>query len=55
MLARYERALEATRWPELRAVYDQAGQLYRDGASALLAAGSRKPTRTGTPGCSPPG
>ena len=46
MLARYERALEATRWPELRAVYDQAGQLYREGAAALLAAaGSADPQR----------
>jgi DNA-binding transcriptional regulator YbjK len=46
MLARYELALEATRRPELRAIYDQAGQLYRDGASALLAAaGSADPDR----------
>jgi len=46
MLARYELALEATRRPELRAVYDQAGQLYREGAPALLAAaGSADPER----------
>jgi DNA-binding transcriptional regulator YbjK len=46
MLARYELALEATRRPELRAVYDQAGQAYREGAAALLAAaGSADPGR----------
>ena len=46
MLARYELALEATRRPELRAVYDQAGQTYREGAAALLAAaGSADPGR----------
>ena len=46
MLARYELALEATRHPELRAVYDQAGQAYREGAAALLAAaGSADPGR----------
>jgi DNA-binding transcriptional regulator YbjK len=46
MLARYELALEATRLPELRAIYDQAGRLYREGAPALLAAaGSADPPR----------
>lgn len=46
MLARYELALEATPWPELRAIYDQAGRLYREGAPALLAAaGSADPSR----------
>jgi len=46
MLARYELALEATRRPELRVVYDQAGQLYREGVAALLAAaGSADPQR----------
>ncbi len=46
MLARYELAMEATRRPELRAVYDQAGQAYRAGAPVLLAAaGSADPGR----------
>lgn len=46
MLARYELALEATRRPELRAAYDQAGRMYREQAAALLAAaGSRDPGR----------
>jgi DNA-binding transcriptional regulator YbjK len=45
-LARYELALEATRRPELRAIYDQAGRRFRDPAVALLAAaGSPDPVR----------
>lgn len=43
-LARYELALEATRRPELRAIYDAAGRRFRDAARALLAAaGSADP------------
>jgi DNA-binding transcriptional regulator YbjK len=46
MIARYELALEATRRPELRAVYDEAGRRFRDGAVAWLAeAGSTDPPR----------
>ncbi|MGW4799066.1 TetR/AcrR family transcriptional regulator [Nonomuraea sp. NPDC004297] len=37
-LARYELALEATRRPELREIYDQAGRRFRDPAIAMLAA-----------------
>ncbi|NUR83515.1 MAG: TetR/AcrR family transcriptional regulator [Nonomuraea sp.] len=45
-LARYELALEATRRPELRVIYDRAGSLFRDPAVAVLtAAGSRDPVR----------
>ncbi|MEU8248118.1 TetR/AcrR family transcriptional regulator [Nonomuraea sp. NPDC048916] len=45
-LARYELALEATRRPELRTIYDRAGRRFRDPAVALLAAaGSRDPVR----------
>ncbi|WP_246083189.1 TetR/AcrR family transcriptional regulator [Nonomuraea diastatica] len=45
-LARYELALEATRRPELREMYDAAGSRFRDPAVALLAAqGSRDPVR----------
>lgn len=45
-LARYELALEATRRPELRAIYDRAGALFRDPAVALLTAlGSEDPVR----------
>jgi DNA-binding transcriptional regulator YbjK len=45
-LARYELALEATRRPELRKIYDQAGRRFRDPAVALLAAmGSKDPVR----------
>ncbi|MEV0144517.1 MULTISPECIES: TetR family transcriptional regulator C-terminal domain-containing protein [unclassified Nonomuraea] len=45
-LARYELALEATRRPELRRVYDRAGRRFRDPAVALLAAlGSPDPVR----------
>ncbi|TXK43529.1 TetR/AcrR family transcriptional regulator [Nonomuraea sp. C10] len=47
-LARYELALEATRRPELREIYDRAGRRFRDPAVALLAAaGSRDPVRHG--------
>ncbi|SDK19658.1 TetR/AcrR family transcriptional regulator [Nonomuraea jiangxiensis] len=45
-LARYELALEATRRPELRRIYDQAGRRFRDPAVALLTAlGSADPVR----------
>ncbi|MFG1704781.1 TetR/AcrR family transcriptional regulator [Nonomuraea sp. M3C6] len=45
-LARYELALEATRRPELRKIYDEAGRRFRDPAVGLLAAlGSRDPVR----------
>ncbi|MEV0164440.1 TetR/AcrR family transcriptional regulator [Nonomuraea fuscirosea] len=45
-LARYELALEATRRPELRTIYDQAGRRFRDPAVAMLAAlGSPEPVR----------
>ncbi|MFF0575878.1 TetR/AcrR family transcriptional regulator [Streptosporangium saharense] len=47
-LARYELALEATRRPELREVYDQAGSRFRAPAVAILtAAGSSDPVRHG--------
>jgi hypothetical protein len=46
MLARYEFALEATRRPELRAVYDEGGLLIRRRAAEVLAAsGSPAPER----------
>jgi tetracycline repressor-like protein len=49
MLARYEFALEATRRPELRAVYDEGGLLIRRLAvEALEAAGSADPARHAT-------
>lgn len=45
-LARYELALEATRRPELRTIYDRAGRRFRDPAVAMMAAlGSRDPVR----------
>lgn len=45
-LARYELALEATRRPELRAVYDRAGRVFREPAAAMFAAaGSPDPRR----------
>ncbi|MEO3870643.1 TetR/AcrR family transcriptional regulator [Nonomuraea sp. B12E4] len=45
-LARYELALEATRRPELREIYDRAGRNFRDPAVALLTAlGSADPVR----------
>ena len=51
MLARYEFALEATRRPELRAVYDEGGLLIRRLAvEALTAAGSTAPQRHATRG-----
>jgi DNA-binding transcriptional regulator YbjK len=47
-IARYELALEATRRPELRKVYDESGRRFRDPAIALLtAAGSSDPVRHG--------
>ncbi|MGV9314826.1 TetR/AcrR family transcriptional regulator [Streptomyces sp. NPDC003691] len=46
VVARYEIALEATRRPELRAVYDAAGARMRDPLIALMAAaGSPAPER----------
>ncbi|WP_329341584.1 TetR/AcrR family transcriptional regulator [Streptomyces sp. NBC_00663] len=45
-LARYELALEATRRPELRAYFDDAGARFRDQLTALLTAmGSTEPAR----------
>ncbi|WP_424535776.1 TetR/AcrR family transcriptional regulator [Sphaerisporangium viridialbum] len=47
-IARYELALEATRRPELRKVYDEAGRRFREVATAVLAAaGSADPVRHG--------
>ncbi|MEV7966414.1 hypothetical protein AB0O34_10580 [Sphaerisporangium sp. NPDC088356] len=47
-IARYELALEATRRPELRKVYDEAGRRFREVAIAMLAAaGSAEPVRHG--------
>jgi DNA-binding transcriptional regulator YbjK len=47
-IARYELALEATRRPELRAAYDDAGRVFRDAAVGIMAAlGSRDPARHG--------
>ncbi|MFI6323715.1 TetR/AcrR family transcriptional regulator [Nonomuraea sp. NPDC050556] len=47
-LARYELALEATRRPELRAIYDRTGAQFRNPAVALMAAaGSPDPVRHG--------
>ncbi|WBB60845.1 TetR family transcriptional regulator [Streptomyces sp. WMMC500] len=46
LVARYELALEATRRPELRAIYDRAGATFGDAAHGLLAAwGSADPER----------
>ncbi|MGW7249339.1 TetR/AcrR family transcriptional regulator [Streptomyces decoyicus] len=46
LIARYELALEATRRPELRAVYDRAGRAFREPVVAMLtAAGSADPER----------
>ncbi|MGY5127575.1 TetR/AcrR family transcriptional regulator [Streptomyces nigrescens] len=46
LIARYELALEATRRPELRAVYDRAGRAFREPVTAMLAAaGSTAPER----------
>ncbi|MEV0615426.1 TetR/AcrR family transcriptional regulator [Nonomuraea sp. NPDC050404] len=45
-LARYELALEATRRPELRQIYDEAGRHFRDPAITMLATmGSQDPVR----------
>ncbi|WP_246267840.1 TetR/AcrR family transcriptional regulator [Nonomuraea typhae] len=47
-LARFELALEATRRPELRRIYDRTGVQFRDPAVALVAAlGSPDPVRHG--------
>src|SRR4051794_26059065 len=47
-IARYELALEATRRPELRAVYDEIGRRLRANAVAVFtAAGSADPVRHG--------
>lgn len=47
-LARFELALEATRRPELRAIYDEAGVAFREPARGLMAAlGSTDPDRDG--------
>ncbi|MFI1433949.1 TetR/AcrR family transcriptional regulator [Streptomyces lydicus] len=46
LLARYELALEATRRPALREVYDRAGRAFREPVVAMLAAaGSAAPER----------
>lgn len=46
LVARYELALEATRRPELRAIYDRAGRAFREPMTAMLAAaGSTDPER----------
>ncbi|MFE4019154.1 TetR/AcrR family transcriptional regulator [Streptomyces sp. NPDC059101] len=46
LIARYELALEATRRPELREVYDRAGRAFLEPVVALLtAAGSAAPER----------
>ncbi|GCD93302.1 TetR/AcrR family transcriptional regulator [Embleya hyalina] len=47
-IARYELALEATRRPELRGMYDGAGVAFREAAVAMVAAlGSPEPARHG--------
>jgi DNA-binding transcriptional regulator YbjK len=46
LLARYELALESTRRPELRAIYDEASRPFREPVVAMLsAAGSKEPER----------
>ncbi|GAB3565128.1 TetR/AcrR family transcriptional regulator [Amycolatopsis endophytica] len=46
LIARYEFALEATRRPELRAIYDSAGRRFRDSCTRLLTdLGSPEPER----------
>ncbi|MFP3989896.1 TetR family transcriptional regulator [Streptomyces sp. E11-3] len=46
LVSRYELALEATRRPELRAFYDQAGRQFREAVLGLLrAVGSTAPER----------
>jgi Tetracyclin repressor-like, C-terminal domain len=48
VLARFELALEATRRPELRAIYDTVGATFRDPARGLMTAlGSTDPERHG--------
>jgi Tetracyclin repressor-like, C-terminal domain len=48
MIARYELALEATRRPGLRVIYDRAGRPFREAATALMEpAGSPTPARHG--------
>jgi DNA-binding transcriptional regulator YbjK len=48
VLARFELALEATRRPELRAIYDSAGATFREPARDLMAAlGATDPDRDG--------
>lgn len=48
VLARFELALEATRRPELRAIYDRAGATFREPARGLMAAlGAADPDRAG--------
>lgn len=47
-IARYELALEATRRPELRGAYDDAGRAFRAAAVGIMRAlGSRDPARHG--------
>jgi DNA-binding transcriptional regulator YbjK len=47
-IARYELALEATRRPELRGVYDEAGRAFREASAGIMAAlGSTDPVRHG--------
>lgn len=47
-IARYELALEATRRPELRRIYDRSGRRFREAAVTVLsAAGSTDPVRHG--------
>lgn len=47
-IARYELALEATRRPELRGAYDEAGRAFREAAVGIMAAlGSPEPPRHG--------
>ncbi|WTW95930.1 TetR family transcriptional regulator [Streptomycetaceae bacterium NBC_01309] len=47
-IARYELALEATRRPELRGAYDEAGRAFREASVGIMAAlGSRDAVRHG--------
>ncbi|MDT0347568.1 TetR family transcriptional regulator C-terminal domain-containing protein [Streptomyces litchfieldiae] len=49
-LARYDLALEATRRPELRRIYDALGRGFREGTTVLMErAGSRGAARHGRP------
>jgi len=54
LLARFELAFEATRRPELRAVYDEMGRGFREHVARLLAAAGAG-GRTAAPGRSSPG